>query len=171
MNTDWHVKPLSRKSTISGQTFKPGAHVVCYIYSNPNSPTELLRSDILTEESTHFNLPENLLARWTRIVKEHDDSEQKESQKQTLNNAEEFFLSLYDEFNINNQEHTKLILKQLLGLMLERKRILKRLKNKDKNIILYLHVPSKKEYQVPQTTLALDEIAKIEQQLTILIND
>lgn len=171
MNTDWHVKPLSQKSSISGQTFKPGAHVACYIYSDPNVPNELLRTDILVEESTHFSLPENLLARWTRIVRERGDCEQKESQKQALDNAEEFFLSLYEEFANNDQENTKLILKQLLGLMLERKRILRRLKNNVKDITRYLHRPSKREYEVPQITLALDEIAKIQEQLTILIND
>lgn len=180
MNTDWQVKPLSRKSSVSGETFKPGTHVVSYIYTDPNAPAELLRTDILAEESSNFSLPENLLARWTRIVKDREDDEQRESQKQTLGNAEEFFLSLYDDLANDTEESitantasaTKNILKQLLALMLERKRILRRLKNRNKetDIIAYLHVPSKREYQVPQATLDLEEIAKIQEQLTVLIN-
>lgn len=177
MSTDWQVKPLSRKSSLSGESFTPGTNVVCYIYSDPNLPNEILRTDILAEESGNFELPKNLLARWTRIVRDREDDEQKEAQKQTLTNAEEFFLSLYDELNENTRSlsepsettTTRNILKQLLGLMLERKRILRRLKNKDKNLIYYLHVPTKKEYQVPQITLNLEEIAKIQAQLNVLI--
>lgn len=171
MNTDWQVKPLSRKSSVSGEAFTPGTNVVCYIYSDPNLPNEILRTDILAEESDNFELPKNLLAQWTRIVRDREDDEQKEAQKQTLGNAEEFFLSLYDELSESTEETTttRNILKQLLGLMLERKRILRRLKNKDKDIILYLHVATKKEYQVPQITLDLNEIAKIQEQLNVLI--
>lgn len=171
MNTDWQVKPLSRKSSVSGEAFKPGSEVVCYIYTNPNNGSELERTDILAEECGNFELPKNLLARWTRIVKEREDEEEKGHEKQTLGNAEEFFLSLYDESTKHTEEaeETRDILKQLLSLMLERKRILRRIKSKDKDIILYLHVATKNEYQVPEITLDLEKITKIQEQLRVLV--
>lgn len=171
MNIDWQVKPLSRKSSISGESFKPGSKVICYIYSKPDLPDILERTDILAEESHNFKSPDNLLASWTRVVKEHENEEQKLLEKQTLENAEDFFLSLFHE-SADDTEETKKnrhILKQLLGLMLERKRVLRRLKNKNKEIILYLHIPSKKEYEVSHIILDLEGITKIQDQLGVLI--
>lgn len=165
---DWQVKPLSRKSSISGEVFEAGATVICHIFFQENIPGELIRKDILREEINNFELPNNLVAKWTRKVGEKESEEQ----KQLINNAEELFFSLYSDSNIEVQENIankQDILKQLIGLMLERKRILKRVKTKDKGIILYVHSDTKKEYEVIVKTLELEEILKIQEQLQLLI--
>lgn len=173
MNTEWQVKPLSPKSSLSGESFNPGSKVTSYIYTLPSSPNELLRIDILEEESAHFQAPPNVIAQWTRIIKSNQNNEQKEAQKQILSNAEELFLSLYNnpETAHSPQENTNTqdILKQLLSLMLERKRILRRLNSKDKSSILYLHALNKQEYSVPQTPFNLEEIQTIQEQLANII--
>ncbi|PWU04821.1 MAG: hypothetical protein C5B43_04095 [Verrucomicrobia bacterium] len=168
MNNDWHVKPLSRKSSISGETFEEGARVVCHIYFSQENPSELVRKDILEEELEGFEFPRNLIAKWVRRVNVNSDVEKKEM----LNNAEELFFSLFDSNNIVNDANIKNrqdIFRQLLGLMLERKRILKRMTTKDKGIILYLHSTSKKIYEVSETNLDLEEILKLQEQLAMLI--
>lgn len=175
MNMDWTVKPLSRKSSISGELFELGAIIICHIFfeEHPEGP-QLIRKDILQEEIESFELPKNLIAKWIRKIDHQNDSEQ----NQSLLNAEELFISLFNNTNLdleeNTEKHEELLkqkntLKQLLALMLERKRILKRLKSKDKEIILYLHSATKKEYSIPESVLDLNEILKLQEQLTSLI--
>lgn len=169
MNVDWQVKPLSRKSSVSGEVFEAGATVVCHIFFEGASPGELIRKDILKEEIGNFEVPNNLVAKWSRKVGEKDGEEQ----KQLINNAEELFFSLYNGSDTEIEESIvkkQDMLKQLLGLMLERKRILKRVKTKDKGIILYVHSGTKKEYEVIERILELEEILKIQEQLQSLIN-
>lgn len=167
MNMDWQVRPLSRKSSISGKTFEAGATVICYIFNQGQGGGELIRKDILEEEADSIEISNNLLAKWARKVKNE------EPEKQSLGNAEELFLSLYHDFGGEVQESVlkkRDTLKQILGLMLERKRILRRLKTKDKGNIVYLHVATKKEYEVVEMPLDLEEISKIHEQLGLLID-
>lgn len=159
---DWNVKPLSRKSSISGKTFEPGSRVVCFVYKEESG--ELARDDILENEIEGFEVPQNLLARWIRVVKEHEEDEGKEAQKQTIHNAEELFLSLYE-----HEETQELLLKQLLALMLERKRILRRLKTSNKDVLTYLHVKTKKEYTVLNKAFSIEAISDIQKQLEKII--
>lgn len=169
MNNDWQIKAHSRKSSVSGEVFETGSKIICYIYHSEHGEEELVRTDIREEELGTFEVPKNLLARWTQVVK---DRKNNEGQKQTLGNIEELFLSLYEEIDeVDKKKNSKKgeILKQLLGLILERKRILKRLKIKDKRIITYLHIATKKEYEVNELDLDLEEIAKMQEQLEILI--
>ena len=122
----------------------------------------------MKEEIGNFEVPNNLVAKWSRKVGEKDGEEQ----KQLINNAEELFFSLYNGSDTEIEESIvkkQDMLKQLLGLMLERKRILKRVKTKDKGIILYVHSGTKKEYEVIERILELN-ILKIQEQLQSLIN-
>lgn len=168
MNIEWQVKPLSRKSSISGELFAPGAIVICHIFFEEDNPGELIRKDILKEEIENFDVPKNLIAKWSRKIGEKNDEEQ----KQVINNAEELFFSLFNENNATqeeNIENKQSILKQLLGLLLERKRKLRRMKTNEKDVILYLHSSTKREYKVIETALELEEILKIQEQLQSLI--
>lgn len=167
MNTAWQVKPLSRKSGASGEIFKAGATVICYVFHEEEG--ELVRTDILEEEVDSFEIPKNLLAKWIRKVK---DEKEAESQTGFLSNVEEMFFSLYKDVDEKVRERTirkQEVLKQLLGLILEKKRMLRRLKTKDKGIITYTHIATKKEYRVTEATLDLEEILKIQEQLGSLI--
>lgn len=165
MNTQWQVKSLSRKCGVSGEIFQTGATVICYIFHKEG---ELVRTDILEQEVTKFEIPKNLVAKWTRTV---SDETKETSQTGLLSNAEEIFLSLYrlDEEIQEDMMDKQEVLKHLLGLMLEKKRMLRRLKLKDKGIIAYLHIASKKEYRVREITLDLEEILKIQGQLDALV--
>ena len=81
----------------------------------------------------------------------------------TLLSCEELFLSLFAEGTEDSRE--KDILKQLLALMLERKRILKARENPVDGIQAYMHMPTREMYQVTLQKLGPDEIAAIQSQL------
>lgn len=169
MNTEWQVKPRSKKSAVSGEAFVDGDVIHCFVYMGLESG-ELERVDILEGERDHFEVPGNLLAQWSRVVRNRDE-EEKEVQRQVLQSAEECFISFFDEsLEVGGSEQTRNMLKQVLGLMLERKRVLRRLKDGDSDVIRYLHVASKREYVLLKLALGMEDVVKIQEQLAQIIH-
>lgn len=160
---DWQLKPLSRQSTFSGNSFETNEIVYCFIHKDPSG--ELIRSDIKADEIEAFTQDKVILGRWTRKVKEKNE-EEKEAAAQTLKSAEDIFLSLYEE---DSHEEEKNILKQILALFLERKRIIKRVKKTDKDTATYYHKASDRHFDVPMARLEPEQILKIEEQLRNIV--
>lgn len=162
---DWQLKPVSRQSSTSGQKFTPGESVVCFIFKNNQGQLE--RADVQESETEAFPQTNDILARWTRVIKEPDE-ELKEAKKQTIQSAEDIFLSLFDEENSTDCQERD-ILKQFIALMLERKRILKRLNTKEKEVQEYLHSSTQRTFKVPMHPLEPQQILTIQEQLQNLI--
>ena len=83
---------------------------------------------------------------------------------------EDLFLSLYEDDN--DEEETskeRAILKQILALLLERKRILRRLKGQKTENLVFIHVRSKQEFVVGMADFAIPDIAKIQDQLKAIV--
>ena len=76
-----------------------------------------------------------------------DDKEAQEALKLTADNL---FISLFEGEDGPSQENAKF--KHLLGLMLERRRLL-RVKERDAAFTIYIHRPTKNEYAVPNVEL------------------
>ena len=53
---DWQIRPLARKSSLSGKSFTPGDRVVCAIFMDDAG--NLDRVDILKDELEAFNYEE-----------------------------------------------------------------------------------------------------------------
>lgn len=162
---DWQLKPLARHSTMSGHPFTPGDAVVCLIHKNDAG--ELQRSDLLESELDHFTTAALVLGRWTRIVKEPED-EAREAREQQLASSEDLFLSFYAEDAVADDPDRD-VLKQLLALLLERRRVLKARGRPVQGIQLYWHSRTQREYPVPVRDFDPDQLARIQGQLDMLI--
>jgi hypothetical protein len=156
---EWQIKTIARKSTLSGEAFNPGDRVVCLIYKD-DAAGELGRADLRPEEIESFGLPGEVLGRWARVVKEPDD--EGASARETMASAEDFFFSLYENDQPDALEESD-ILKHLLSLMLERKRVLRAIgERKTSGEQSYLHVKTKRELKVPIVDISTELMFKIQ---------
>jgi hypothetical protein len=156
---DWHIKTIARKSSLTATPFKPGERVVCLIFKVPNED-ELGRVDLLESEVDAFEMPGDILGRWTRIVKDPDD--EAASKNEIMSSAEDFFFSLFEVEHSDTQD-TSDMLKHLLSLMLERKRVLRAVgPRQTEGQQAYRHVKTKQELLVPVVDISTELMLKIQ---------
>ena len=156
---EWQIKTIARKSTFSGEAFEPGDRVVCLIYKDEQA-SELGRADLRPEEVEAFDLPGEVLGRWTRVVKDPDS--ESVNARETMASAEDFFFSLYENEQADAREESDM-LKHLLSLMLERKRVLRALGDRQTDgEQTYLHVKTKQQLSVPIVEISTELMLKIE---------
>lgn len=161
---EWQVKPISRRCAVSDEPLKVGDRVICVIYKPEGAPLE--RADMLEAHFEKFQPAGIELGRWTREVKDRAE-EEREARLQLLATREEFFLSLFADDTDPTGE--KAVLKQLLALLLERKRILRALGKPAGNIQRYLHVRTRDEFDVPTDEFQPEQIAQIQPALEALV--
>lgn len=156
---EWQIKTIARKSTLSSKAFHPGDRVVCLIFKGEEAG-ELGRADLRPDEVEAFELPGEVLGRWARVVKDPDD--ESASASETMASAEDFFFSLFENESPDAKEESDM-LKHLLSLMLERKRVLRAIGDR-KSIgeQSYLHVKTKQALQVPILDISTELMLKIE---------
>jgi hypothetical protein len=156
---DWQFKSIARKSSLSGTLFNPGDRVICLIYKDVEAG-EMGRADVLLDEVRDYVLPGESLGRWTRVVKDPDD--ESANARETMASAEDFFLSLYQNEQSEAFEESD-ALKHLLGLMLERKRVVRALgPRQTEGYQRYIHVKTKVELDVPIVEISTDLMIKIQ---------
>ncbi|MDR2430375.1 MAG: hypothetical protein LBD14_05770 [Puniceicoccales bacterium] len=149
---------------MSGESFKTGDRVVCVVYKPEGLPID--RVDVLAEHFARHALAGVELGRWVREVKERAE-EEREARLQLLATREEFFLSLYADAEDPSGE--KAVLKQLLALLLERKRVLRALGRPSGGVQRYLHVRTREEFDVPAGELVPEEVARVQSALEMLV--
>ncbi len=144
---EWHITPISRESRLTGEPFEKGDRVLSSLVKTDEG--EALRIDVLESESDDLELPGDLICKWTQVFKPRntDDKEREEAMKLTADNL---LLNLFEGEEEPTTENAHL--KHFLGLMLERRRVLK-VVEKDENFIQYLHRPSKQVLPVPIVNL------------------
>lgn len=158
---EWQIKTLARKSTLSGEAFNPGDRVVSLIYRDEEAG-ELGRADLRPEEIESFQLPGGVLGRWTREVKDPDDAHAHAHARETMASAEDFFFSLYENEDPEAREEADM-LKHLLSLMLERKRVLRPVGDRQSaGQQTYLHVKTKRELKVPIVDISTELMLRIQ---------
>ena len=137
---EWQIKTIALNSTLSGEVFKPGDQVVCLIFKG-KAAGELGRADLLPGEVDAFELPDEVLGRWTRVVQNPND--ESTSASEAMASAEDFFFSLFENKSLNTKEESDM-LKHLLSLMLERKRVIRAIGDrKSKGEQSYFHAKTK----------------------------
>jgi hypothetical protein len=161
---EWQFKPLSRRCAVCNEPLKSGDKVVCVVFKPQGA--EIERADMLAERAGEFQPNGIELGRWTREVKDHAE-EEREARLQLLATREEFFLSLFA--NADDPDGTKAVLKQLLALMLERKRIIRALGRPVNGVQRYLHVRTRDEYDVPANDFAPEQLVAIQPVLETLV--
>lgn len=158
---EWQVKPLARVSAVDGTEFSVGEKVVCFLFRNEEG--HLARADIRLQEEEQYSAPPLLLARWVREVRPAGE-EERQARRQALETAEDLFLALFDE-GLPDVAGDRDALKVILGLMLERKRVLRVKGRRGGDTIHYLHVRSRREFSVPARDLTPAEVLRIQEDL------
>ncbi len=162
---EWQVKPLAHLCAASGQELKVGDAVVCLVYKPLGGNIE--RCDVLTAHAKDFKPKGILLGKWTREVKERGE-EEKEQRAQLLASREEFFLSLYEDNA--DPSGDRAILKHILAMLLERKRILRAHGPATEGNLPYLHATTKQVYLVPALDLQPGHLLQVGASLDLLVS-
>lgn len=177
---DWSIQPFSKKSAASGECFEAGETVVSLIYKDDTGL--LQRMDLKDHEISGRSLPPRVLGRWTHAVKAKQERSQEKQEH--LQSAEALFLSLFEEDPegqlsqgplgpIENSEaldQDKAILKLILALMLERKRMLKPITAAiDPKELSYIHVRSQRAYAIRVIDYTVQDLERMKGLLKTLL--
>lgn len=162
---EWHISPIARKSFLSGQEFEKDDRVASTLVKLGDG--ELARVDLLSSEAAGAALPGTPLCTWTAVFKPKPDDGKEEEEALKLT-ADNLFISLFEgeaegEFSEENAE-----LKHFLGLMLERRRVLK-VKARTRKYTRYFHRPSKRDFLVPKVALEPGFFLENEEKLSLLL--
>ena len=156
---EWQIKTIARNSTLSGEAFRPGDQVVCIIFKGKEAG-EIGRADLRPDEVEVFGRPDEVLGRWVRVVK--DTSDEITAVNEKMASAEDCFFSLFENESPDNKEESDM-LKHLLSLMLERKRVLRSIGNRQSSgEQSYQHVKTKQLIQVPIVDISTELMLRIE---------
>ncbi len=163
---DWRVKTLSKHSHASGKPLQPDQEIVSYLYKNEEG--ELLRADVLAEETEKFSPSGAIVGWWGHRIK--DSESEAEARQAALKTSEELFISLYQVEGETGHSEESDILKYLLALMLERKKILKPVPGQGKaESQTYLLRQTETEYEVPNVEISADMLHNAKEQLRLII--
>lgn len=161
---DWQVKPIARICAASGKELHAGDIVTCIVFKPVGG--EIERVDVLREHTGSYAPQGLLLGRWTREVKERGEEEQAQ-RAQLLASREEFFLSLYD--SEEDPSGDKAVLKHILAMLLERKRVIRPAGPADNGLTPYQHAATKQIYLVPVLDLQPSHLVKVGATLDLLV--
>ena len=156
---DWQIKPLSKKSAISGRDISAGDSVVCAVFVDGLG--NLDRLDCHADEFDPSKIEGKIIGRWERTVSENPEEDERAARRM------DFFVSLFDGSGVRADESD--VIKQMLALLLERKRILRPVGRPSGGIQKYVQTSTKREFDVPQRNLDAELIVKIQTQLGNII--
>lgn len=163
---EWHISPIARKSFHSGKEFEKDDAIVCALVKTEDG--EMARWDVLLSEFEEAELPGVELCRWTQVFKPKRSDGREEAEALKLS-ADTLFISLFDgeDEGVASEENAEL--KQLLALMLERRRVL-RVKTRLRKYTRYVHRPSKREFLVLAVDLDPQFFLENEEKLSFLLD-
>ncbi len=163
---EWHITPIARKSFHSAVDFVKDDAVACALVKTEEG--ELQRVDVLISEANKVEMPGKVLCRWTQRFKPKPDDGREEAEALKLT-ADNLFISFFEgeEEGALSEENAEL--KHFLGLMLERRRVL-RVKARTRKYTRYVHRPSKREFLVPAVDLDPQFFIENEEKLSFLVD-
>ena len=163
---EWEIKPFGKESAFSGNPFQDGQKVHCFLIRNDDGV--LVRVDLHENDIKNMHANSVVMGRWTRVFEESPDTrEENLKQQRTL---EELFFSLFEIDDAVESDETN-ILKQIVALMLERKRILRRIPAQSSaELVVYVHVKSKSLFEVPILDITPKVVMGVQEKLQVLIS-
>ena len=164
--SEWQIKPLAKKSAFSEREIKAGDTVVCAVFVNDIG--ELDRLDSHKDEFDDSRINGRLIGKWERVVGDNPEADERAARRMSLESSEDFFVSMFDENSAVDAEEADIV-KQMLALLLERKRILKPVGRASGGVQRYVQTSTKREFAVMQRTLDEGLIIKIQNQLGSII--
>lgn len=163
---DWQIKPLAKKSALSDREIKAGDTVVCTVFINQLG--QLDRIDAHKDEFDDSKVEGRVIGKWERTVGEHPEADERAARRMSLESSEDFFVSLFDTNTAVETDEVDVV-KQMLALLLERKRILRPVGRPSGGFQKYIQPSTKREFLVPQKNLDEDLVIKIQNQLGSII--
>jgi len=163
---EWQIKPMSKVSAGSGAEIKPHDVVVCAIFIDELG--NLDRLDFLKDEFDVSSIKGSLIGKWERVVSENPEEDERAARRVALAGSEDFFISLFDDNSAVVAEELDAV-KQMLALLLERKRILKPLGRPIAGVQKYIHSSTKREFEVSQRDLDAEVVVKVQNQIGSLL--
>jgi hypothetical protein len=145
------LKPPARHCAVTAEAFAPGDSVVSYLLPGPDA---YVRVDVGAVAARDFVPPGIPLCRWVWEQKEARN-EEREAARAALEQHSELFMALCEtdtDAMVSAAASSpataaeRAALRQLLGLMLQRKRLLRPMPGAGHR---FIHVPSGREVQVP----------------------
>lgn len=163
---EWHIPHVARKSYLSGEEFEKDDRIASALVKTEEG--ELVRVDVLVKELGKVEMPGEALCRWTQLFKPKptDGKEEEEALELTADNL---FISLFEGEEEGQLSEENAELKHFLGLMLERRRVL-RVKARNRKYTRYVHRPTKKEFLVAGVELEPQFFFENEEKLSLLID-
>ena len=151
---EWEIKPFGKESAFSGNPFQDGEEVNCFLVRTEEGA--VARIDVHENDIESIDAKTPILGRWTRTYEASPDKrEETLNQQRTL---EELFFSLFEVEDAVAGEETE-TLKQIVSLMLERKRILRRLPAKSTNeLTTYNYQPRRSAFVAHSSRQAQQEV-------------
>ena len=158
------LHPLAKTCYASGHVFAEGDRVVCHLVREVTG--EIGRRDVLASEDAALAKPTPVLCSWTVSYKaRHAEENAGRALKLT---AENLFVTLGDPAAEPNPANTPLL--QFLGLMLERKKLLRpRGLTPDRERQIYEHAKTHQLYEIPVGNLDEAFFIRIQGQLDLLM--
>lgn len=151
---NWSIKTISHCCALTGNSFNEGDEVVCLICRPPEG--ELTRFDVLRDQIDNFSVSGEIIGQWKRIITLEKNL--KINLQQQLANQEEFFFSLFN----GEKSREKEVLKQLLALLLEKKRIIRPMGESLDGIQNYIHIRTKETFKISVSDILPEELTSIE---------
>ncbi len=158
----WSFRQIAKKCSLCGDPFKDGENVVCVV-SRGGADGELERVDLHETCAKKFLTKSVVIGTWSRAYCENPDKLRDARNK--IASQEEFFISLFDAERTDEGE----LLKQLLALILERKKIIRAFGKPANDFQRFVHTKTKKEFLIPIRDFTPDEISRIANNLELLL--
>jgi len=163
---EWQIKPLAKKSALSDREFKPGDVAVCAVFFDEFGALD--RLDSHKDEFDDSKIRGKVIGKWERVVSADPEGDERAARRMSLAGSEDFFLSLFDENSAVVSDEVDVI-KQMLALLLERKRVLKSIGRPRGGFQKYLHPQTGREFEVPQKSVDEELVLKIQSRLGSII--
>lgn len=150
---EWNIKSLSRRCSATNEAFSDGDVVVCFVVKRNGG--ELERFDVLDRNLGDFSYEGVVVGFWRRVFSSNVGAVVEIKQKLAI--QEDFFVSLFEAPKTEDGD----VLKQLLALYFERKRILRPLGGSDGKNRRFVHVKTKREFLVPAGEIEPESLSRL----------
>lgn len=161
------LHPIATKCFVSSRDFAENDRVVSYLVRETTG--EVARRDLLESEDGRFMPPAFVYCRWVVAFK-HRKATDDDSARMLKLTAENLFLTLAAPEADKSETNTPLL--QFLALMLERKKLIKRVGlTEDGERDIYEHRATHQLYEVPVGNLDVAFFQKIQEHLGVLVGN
>ncbi|HZZ58387.1 MAG TPA: hypothetical protein VFE31_11200 [Opitutaceae bacterium] len=161
-----NLEPLATACAVTGEPFAAGDRVVSFLMRGPK--LEALRADVRADQADAYRPPAAVACRWVQVYKPRAPGENADRALKLT--AESLFFTLVDPLTEPSAENTRLI--QFLGLLLERKRVLKpRGRTRDGARTVYEHARTKQTFEIASDELTPAFFLQIQEQLGVLVGE